>query len=227
MERAALSASLRDPGKGGARRLRRDGAIPAIVYGKGTTPLTVSVPTREMEHVVHSSAGMNILIDLDIQGREKVVVRVRDYQADPIERAFTHLDFQAVDLTQKIVVEVPVHFEGKSEGVKLGGVLTISRRTIEVRCLPTNIPEFLRVDISALMIGDGIHVNDLQLPEGVEVPPHVNYSVVSVVAPQKEEEAAPAVEASAVPATEAAAPAAPVPAPAAGAPAAKGKGEKA
>lgn len=226
MERAALSASMRDAGKGRARRLRREGAIPAILYGKGTEPLNVSVATREMEHVVRSAAGMNILIDLDIQGREKVVVRVRDYQADPIDRVFTHLDFQAVDLTQKIVAEVPVHFEGKAEGVKLGGILTISRRTIEVRCLPTNIPEFLRVDISALMIGDGIHVNDLKLPEGVEVPPHVNYSVVSVVAPQKEEEVAPVVEASAVPATEAAAPAAEGAAPVAAA-TVKGKGEKA
>lgn len=224
MERVALTANTRAPGKGPARRLRVSGAVPAILYGKNKEPLTLSVSRKAIEQVVHSSAGLNVMIDLDIDGREKIVTRIRDYQADPIERAFTHLDFQVVDLTQKILVEVPVHFEGKSEGVKAGGNLSISRRTIEVRCLPMAIPEFLSVDVTPLMIGDTIHVNDMQLPEGVEVPPHGNYSVVSVVAPQKEEEVVAVVDAAAVPATEAAAPATPAGGAAPAAPA-KGKNE--
>ncbi|MBI2345613.1 MAG: 50S ribosomal protein L25 [Deltaproteobacteria bacterium] len=199
MERATLQATTRTLGKGPSRRLRTAGTIPAILYGKGREPTPLAVAAREMEGLVHTAAGMNVLIDLSINGGETVVARIRDYQADSIRRVFTHVDFQTLDLTQKIMVEVPIRFEGKSEGVKLGGILTISRRTIEVRCLPTAVPEAIGVDIGGLQIGQGIHVNDLQLPSGVEIPPHVNYAVVSVVAPMKEEEVAAPVEA-AVPA---------------------------
>lgn len=224
MERAELEVKSRAIGKGVARRLRGAGEIPAVLYGKGAEARPLSVGTKAIEQAVHSVAGMNVLLDLAIDGKEKVVARIRDYQADPIRRHFTHLDFQLVDLTRKIVVEVPIHFEGKAEGVKAGGILEINRRSIEVRCLPTAIPEFIAIDISALNIGDGIHVNDMKLPEGVECPPHVNYSVVSVVAPQKEEEVAPAVAPGEVAATAQTVEAAPAAAPAGEAAApAKGK----
>lgn len=229
MEETTLAVKTRALGKGPARRLRVAGEIPAILYGKGHQPTALSVPEKAVEQVVHSAAGMNVLINLTIDNGERVVARIRDYQADPIQRIFTHLDFQVVDLSQKIVVEVPIQFEGKAEGVKLGGNLAISRRTLELRCLPTAIPAMIQIDVSPLNIGDNIHVNDVRLPEGAEIPPHVNYTIVSVVAPQKEEApAAPVVEgAAAVPtAGEAAAPAGATPTVGEPAPAAKGKEEK-
>ena len=229
MQRVTLEASKREAGKGKASSLRNKGLIPAVLYGKGVEPMTIAVNEKNLELAVRSEAGMNVLFDLNIEGASKVVSRIREYQADPIDRNFTHVDFQAIDLTQKMVVEVPIVLTGKSKGVKEGGVLVLDRRTLNVKCLPDHIPGKIEIDITEVVIGHSIHINDIKLPEGVECHHDVNFAIVSVVAPQKEEvaaaEAAPVEGAAAAPAAGAAAPAAgaaaPAAAPAAGADKAK------
>lgn len=188
MERTSLNASARELGKSKNSALRGAGQVPAILYGRDHKPVTISVDNKEVLKALSSKAGFNVLIDLNIGGSEKVVARVSDYQANPVTRDLTHIDFQVVDLTRKIEVEVPLHFDGKSPGVKEGGVMDIQRRSLLVRCLPTSIPEFLSVDIGTLNIGDNIHIDDLKLPEGVECQHEHNFVVVAVVPPAKEEE---------------------------------------
>lgn len=209
MARTALAVGSRPVGKGAARRLRVQGALPAVLYGKGQTPMALCVDAKALHSTLHTSAGRNVLIDLAIDSKDTVVARVKDVQLEPLRYKPIHIDFQTVDLLEKIVVEVPVHFDGKAPGVKEGGILETSRRSLEVRCLATAIPEQIVIDISALNIGDSIHANDVQLPQGIEFPHAENFSIVQVVAPQKEEVAAvAAVAADAVPATEAVAAAA-------------------
>lgn len=206
MERTTLIASPRELGRSKISALRNAGQIPAILYGREYKPVTLSVDNKAVLSAMSSKAGFNVLIDLNITGGEKVVARVSDYQANPVTRNFTHIDFQVVDLTRKIEIEVPLHFDGKAPGVKEGGVMDIQRRSLLVRCLPTAIPEFLSVDIGTLNIGDNIHIDDVKLPEGVECQHEHNFVIVAVVPPAKEEE----VVAAAPVAGEAAAGAAPV-----------------
>ncbi len=193
MERVEINATKRNEGKGGSKKLRNEGMIPGVLYGKGYKNVNLAVNAKELEKAVSTHAGMNILVDLAIDGGEKTVSRICDYQAHQISRKFTHIDFQTVDLSKKITIEVPLEFGGKSKGVKEGGVLVVSRRKLEIKCLPTNIPESIVIDISELDIGDGLHINDVKLPEGAECAHDINFSIVSVVAPTKEEEVVPVV----------------------------------
>lgn len=229
MERTSLTANPRDLGKAKTTGLRNTGKVPAVLYGREHKPVNIAVDNKEVLKALSSKAGLNVLIDLNIGGAEKVVARVCDYQAHPVTREFTHIDFQVVDLKRKIEIEVPLHFEGKSPGVKEGGVMDIQRRSLTVKCLPTAIPEFIAVDISALNIGDNIHINELKLPEAVECPHDQNFVIVAVVPPAKEEEvvvAAAPVEGEAA-AGAAAAPGAPGAAAPGGAPAAAAGDKKA
>ncbi|MBI2343397.1 MAG: 50S ribosomal protein L25 [Deltaproteobacteria bacterium] len=199
MERTTLQGTSRQVGKGHARRARAAGAVPAVLYGKGRAPTPLTLDHKAVAQALRTSAGLNVLLDLSIDGGTAVVSRFKEIQRDPIAQSFRHLDLQAIDLREKIDVEVPIHFMGKAEGVKEGGVVEMSRRTLDLRCLPTAIPEAIEVDITALAIGDSIHANDLQLPAGVEFPHAENFSIVQVVAPQKEEEVAVAAPEAVVP----------------------------
>lgn len=247
MERMSLIAEIREPGKGPSNRMRDTGRVPAVLYGKKVKPISISVNRRELERITKTKAGMNVMIDLSIKGGDSGLAFIRDYQADPFRRDFTHVDFQAIGLDEKLLIEIPIELAGLAVGVKEGGIVVQSRRTLPVRVLPNNIPEKFVVDITELNIGDGIHAEDISLPEGVEFPHTVNYPIVAVVPPAKEEVAAPAVvplegapvegaapgaEGAAAPGAEggAAAPAAKGAAPGAApaqpaAPAAKGKGK--
>lgn len=208
MERIQLAANRRES-KGSLTALRRSGIIPAILYGKKRQPEKIQVACKNLEKAVATEAGINAIFDLTVDGKNEGVVRIREFQAHPLSRNFIHVDFQAVDLKEKIEVEVPVQIIGKAEGVKLGGVLEQQRRVLLLKCLVTNIPDAISVDVSALQIGQSIHADQIQLPEGVEFPHETNFTIVAVVPPAKEEEAKPA-EAEAAPAAapEAAGPAA-------------------
>ena len=205
MERMAITAETRGNGKEIARKLRVAGKIPAVLYGKSTTPQSIMVPAREMEVISKKAQSASVLVDLSLAGKVTTTL-IRDFQADPFKRRLTHVDFQAVGLTEKIEVEVPVRLNGTPKGVKDGGILEQMRRTVMVRCLVSNIPASIEVDVTALMIGDNIHVNDLVLSEGVERPQTVNFAIAAVVPPAKEEVAA-VVTAAAAPVEGAAAPA--------------------
>lgn len=188
MDRVQLNVNLREAkGKGGARKVRAKESIPGVIYGKGYENINVQVNPREMVAAISGKSGMNTLIDLNVPQKGVVTVLLKDYQADLLTRKLTHLDFVKIDLTQKINVQVPIHYVGKSEGVKEGGILEAIRRELEVRCLPTAIPEFIEVDVSHLKMGQSLHLNDVKLPQDMEVNHDENFTLASVVAPRAEE----------------------------------------
>lgn len=186
MERIAVTAMTRAIGKGPARRARVAEAIPAVLYGKGHESKPVQITHDEMQKVLKTPSGLNTLIDLKVGEEKPIVVRIKECQTHPILHHFLHLDFQALDMKEKIVIEIPLHFEGQCIGVKDGGILEVSRRSLSIRCLPSNIPGSIIVDIGGLGMGESIHANDLTLAEGLEFPHAENFSIVQVVAPQKE-----------------------------------------
>ena len=192
MAENVLSAETRsETGKGPNRRLRVSGKIPAVIYGKGRDALSVALDPKALETLLHKSgAGLNTLIDLSVSGRTDTVL-VKELQRHPVFGSYVHVDFFKVDLSQKITVSVPIHFIGKARGVEFGGILDHPLRELEVECLPRAIPEFVEVDVSALEIGQAIHVSELRLPEGVEVKTDPTLPVASVVLPAAEVEAAP------------------------------------
>lgn len=190
MERVALVAEKRESGKGPARRLRNENKIPAVLYGK-VEPMNISVDRKALEKATKTSSGMNVLIDLSITGGDSGLALIRDYQADPFRRDFTHVDFQAITMSDKLDVEVPIILKGTPLGVKEGGIVEHLRRSLHIRALANKIPDKIEVDISHLQISDSIHADELALPEGVEFVHAKNYTIVAVVPPAKIEEAAP------------------------------------
>lgn len=177
-----------DCGKGAARALRRQERIPAVFYGKGMESCPLSVDPKEMKKALATEAGMNTLIRLQGEGpfNGKVVI-VKDIQKDALTRQFVHADFQAIDLTKKATLLVPVKVAGKAEGEKNGGILQLIVKELEVLCLPSEVPPFIEVDVTSLGIGDSLHIGDVALPAGVESTHEDNFAVVSVAAPAKEE----------------------------------------
>jgi len=169
-------------GKGGSRKVRRDGLVPAVVYGKGMEALNLRVDPKALQQAVATEAGWNTLITLKGDGPfDGKVVILKDLQIDAIRRDVQHVDFQAIDLNKKIAVMVPVHVIGKSAGEKAGGSLQLIRHELEVLCLPINIPTAIEIDVAALEIGSVIHVEDVVLPEGSEAPHDVNFTILTVI----------------------------------------------
>lgn len=188
MDTVELDVSLREgSGKSAARKLRQHGIVPGVLYGFGVDTTSISVDASELERIV--SAGSNTILDL--QGPKEVtgkLVLVKELQRDPVSHRVVHCDFYAVDTTKKISVNVPIHVDGKARGVDMGGVLESVTREVEVECMPLDIPDSLSVDISALEIGDSIHVSDLVAPANALILEDAGKVVVHVMAPRVEEE---------------------------------------
>jgi len=185
----SLAVEVREAtGKGVARKLRAKGLVPAVLYGQGRAPVSLSLDPIVLDKVLRSShAGLNTLIDLEGAVTGKTVL-VKDLQRDPVRGAMLHADLYEVDIDQTITVSVPVHLNGIPHGVTMGGLLDHALREIEVECLPGAIPDSVDIDVSGLDQGDSVHVRDLELPSGVELRTDPELSVVSVVAPTVEEE---------------------------------------
>ncbi len=180
MEAYNLEVELREgTGKGLARKLRATGRIPAILYGLGNQARSLSVDWKDTEKYLREVAGMT-LVRLIIRNEGEAYVIVKDYQLDPVLDRVIHVDFLEVDLEKKTDVEVPFSFEGKAKGVELGGHLEVINRSIEVRCLPGQIPDSIKVDVTSLMIGDVLHLKDVTFPEGIEISEESDFPVVSV-----------------------------------------------
>jgi large subunit ribosomal protein L25 len=165
------------------------------------------VDPRALDRILRAS-GANTLLDLTIEGHPELkdtVALVKDLQRDPLRGAILHADLYAVDLTRTVTVDVPVHLVGKARGLDFGGILEHTLREVALECLPRSIPEAIEVDVSALEVGDVVHVRELALPEGVTLVTDGDLGVVHIALPQAE--AAPAEAAAAAPA-EGAAPAA-------------------
>ncbi len=180
-------------GKGAARSTRREGLVPGVLYGKGEESVVIKVNRKDLVSVIQGGAGSNVIIDLKLAGLESTDTKalIRDLQRDPITGGITHLDLQHISMTEKINVEVPIHVVGTAIGVKdFGGILEYVMRQVPVECLPTDIPNAITVDISALMVHDSIHVGDIQLENAViELDP--GQVILTIVAPTVEKEATP------------------------------------
>jgi large subunit ribosomal protein L25 len=175
-------------GKGGSRKVRRDGLVPAVVYGKGVDALNLHLDPKALKQAIATEAGWNTLITLKGDGPfDGKVVILKDMQIDAIRRDVQHVDFLAINLKNKITVMVPVHPVGKSAGEKAGGSLQLIRHELEFNCLPTNIPTSIEIDVTKLNIGDVVHVDEIVFPEGVESQHDVNFTVLTIVAPKVEE----------------------------------------
>ncbi len=191
MEQLELKAKVRKTiGNGPARALRRDGKVPAVLYGPKTEPVLLSVEVRDIEHVLKSGNVGQVLLNLIIQNGQETTrpAMIKELQAHPVSGRFLHIDFYEIDLARKIRVGVPVVATGQSIGVELGGLLQIVRRELEVLCLPTQIPESIEVDVTNLDVGDSIHVEEIQVEGDVEIPADVNFTVVTILAPKVEAE---------------------------------------
>ena len=161
---ATLEATTRDSrGKNEARRLRAAGRIPAVLYGGTDGAVALSVDPKVLSRILHSGTGVNTIIGLDVKGRGVTQVLVKEFLLDPIKHSMLHADFYRVQMDKAITVTVSVVLKGEPKGVKVqGGVVDFPHREIEVECLPGDIPENLTVDISELLIGQGVRLKDLQ-----------------------------------------------------------------
>jgi large subunit ribosomal protein L25 len=183
-----LSARPRaESGRNAVKRVRARGAVPAVIYGSRTAPSNLEVSRRELENILAHAVGESILVDLEIQDGAKAsnqLTLIQEVQHHPLRSEVLHVDFQAVSMTEEISAEVAIESTGEAEGVKTGGgLLEQSIRSISIRCLPQNLPEIIRVDVSALQIGGSIHVRDLPLPEGVRATSDGDLTVFIVAEP--------------------------------------------
>ncbi len=181
MERLELSAQKREEtGKGSARKLRKTGLIPAVLYGGNRQPVNLKLDASEVEDVI----GGNVIIDLSLED-ETDPVMVKEVQRDIIKGDLLHVDFYQVDLEEKIEVEVPVETVGQSIGEREGGILEVILREIEISCLPTDIPETFEVDISDLEVGDSVSVADLEVSEDIEIITDSDETIATIVVPSE------------------------------------------
>lgn len=188
METLEIQVEARDKQrKRDARRLLRGGKIPAVLYGPKTAAVGLTLDKKEFSRRVAGLQGSHLVrMKSEAAALAEKVALVKDMQFHPITGDVIHADFYEVDLTAKIQVHVPLHFVGKAVGIVNGGILQPILREIEVECLPLDIPEFFNVDVSALDIGDSVHIEDLQMPEGVVSAAEDNLALVTVVAPTVE-----------------------------------------
>jgi large subunit ribosomal protein L25 len=170
-------------GKGEARRLRRAGRVPAVAYGSGLEPTPVSVDGLELYHALRTDAGLNALIRLSVDGDTHLTL-ARELQRHPVRRDILHVDFVAVDRTQKVAVEVPIVLTGEAPGADEGGVVDHVLFTASVEVLPLDVPDQIELDVSDMQLGDVKRLEDLPLPEGVDLLEDPERTVVSVYVPQ-------------------------------------------
>jgi large subunit ribosomal protein L25 len=193
-------------GKNEARRTRRAGLIPAVVYGAYKDPVPVSVSPKAILQIVHSGSGYNTIFNLDIEGLENTPAMVVDHQNDPIRGTLLHADLKRIDLSKRLRISVPVGTQGEPKGVKTqGGLLEIITRAVEIECLPDEIPEHFTVDVTELLMGQSKRFSDLAMSGSMKLLGSPDTVIAHVVAMRAEEvkpaaEAAPTAEAAATPA---------------------------
>jgi large subunit ribosomal protein L25 len=181
--------------RAGAKKLRSEGRIPAVIYGRESKPQNVEVNAREMGELILHSVSENLLVDLALKddGKPKRLALVQEVQHHPLSGKVLHVDFHEVSPTEKVTLMVPVETVGEAAGVKnSGGVLEHVLFKLKVRALPKDLPEQIIIDVTNLELNKTIHIGEVKAPEGVEIMGGKNIPVVSVAEPRAEEEAAPA-----------------------------------
>jgi large subunit ribosomal protein L25 len=189
MANASLSATIRsDVGTGVARKLRQAGSVPGIIYGHGREPQALVLNTRELGHLLEKITAGSTVIELTVGGKTSRTL-IREIQRHPVKQDILHIDFQELVAGEKVVVRVPLVFVGTADGVRTsGGVLDQVMHQVSIRVDPSDIPNHVNVDVTALTIGHSFHVRDLPLPAGVEVLDDLDATVCVVTAPKAVEE---------------------------------------
>lgn len=182
MKVVTLKAQSREPGgSSGARRTRREGRMPAVVYGEGQTPSHITLDMRTFRHAVENGARV---IDLDVEGGDPTRVLLKDLQYDALGAKLLHADFLRLSANRKIELAVPIEMLGTPKGVQQGGVLTVLSGTVAVRCLPRNIPEVLALEVAELEMGDSVKAGDVALPADVELAADPDQVLFTVAVPR-------------------------------------------
>ena len=177
----------RSPGSRESRRIRRQGQVPAVVYGKGVKePVALAVDAHALQMALRTEAGSNAIISLEIEGGDTLTTMARVIDRHPFRNEYRHVDFVTVDLTQKVLAEVTIQFEGSPVGVREGGVFSPRRTTVEIEVLPTEIPAFIELDVSEVDIGGSLRIEDLPELEGILYTEDPEAVVMSVTAPAAE-----------------------------------------
>jgi large subunit ribosomal protein L25 len=188
MSQIVIQTESREPGgKNANRRLRVSGKIPAVLYGQGRKPLPLMVDPDIVKDVLYSDSGRNTIFSVSVDGGSQTNAMVKDYQLDPVRGNLIHADFLEIALDRTLELTVQVEIIGESEGVKLGGLMDIVTREIEIECLPADIPESIKVDITGLMINDNIRVKSLPADPKVKILTDPEVVIVTIVPPAKEE----------------------------------------
>ena len=182
MSETVLTAEVgRRAGSSDARRLRTEGKIPAVVYGHGMDPISVSVDRRELRQALSGAAGMNTILDLTVDGTVYPSL-IKDIQRHPVKRSVQHVDFIQVNLNEEIVVSIPITLEGEAKEVSAnGGLVDLSMQELEVRTTPRNIPDGITIDVTEMTMDSVIRVEDLPLPSGVTAEADPDAPVVTVL----------------------------------------------
>jgi large subunit ribosomal protein L25 len=182
--------AIRRSGKGNspARALRREGLVPAVLYGRELEPTLLSIGRKDLEQIVKRGNIGQMLLHIALEGDDSPAkaAMIKELQRHPVKGSFLHVDFYQVTMDRKIRVEVPVVTTGKAKGVAEGGLLQIIRRSVEVLCYPNKIPEAINIDITDLDVGDSVHVSDLPLSSDIEIPAEVNYTVLTILSQKAE-----------------------------------------
>jgi len=190
MPTTVIEAQKRTPGgKNANRRLRVSGFIPAIIYGPGKEPISISVDPQVVQAILHSETGRNTIFNVNVDGSAENNAMVKDYQLDPVHGGLLHVDFIQIALDQRLTLSVNIELVGEAEGVKVGGgLMDFVTRSIDVECLPKDIPESIKVDITSLQINDYVRVKNIESDENVKILTDPEVVVVTIIPPVKEEE---------------------------------------
>ena len=179
-------------GKNVARRLRRGGRVPAVLYGAKKDSVAVTLDPKQVARILHSESGHNTIFDLQV-GSERTKAMIVDWQLEPVKGSLLHVDMKRIAMDERIKVKVPIHLKGEATGVKTqGGVLEQLLREVELECLPTDIPGHIEVDVTELVFGKVVRVSDLPSSSKIKFLTDANYPVAHVISIKEEEVAAPA-----------------------------------
>ena len=185
METTTLQAEVRDTrGKGPARRLRAQGKIPGVFYGPGLEPTPLTLSPKELEKALRGERGRNVVFTLSVGGKDELAM-VKDVTVDPVSQELLHVDLYRVFEDKELELDVPFRTHGRAQGVVMGGVLNVTRRTLPVRTIPAKIPVSIDVDVTPLQLRDTISVEQVEMPEGVECTLSPKLSLVLVLEPRR------------------------------------------
>ncbi len=192
MKQQDLNVQTREEsGKGASIRLRATGMVPAVFYGSSTNSLSISVDNKELSTILSGEGGRSTFFNLTFEGgkADNKMGVIKEIQIDPVTDRLIHVDFFELLMDRKMTAMIPVRLTGKAAGVEMGGNLQPIRRELEVSCLPKDLPDFIEIDVTELGLGESIHVDEVKLPEGVEAPHDVNFTIAVLLAKRGADEA--------------------------------------